>query len=750
MFNVVPSEKYQHTVEGTWGQFQTPAGRVAYILTKARLGTTGTDHERRLTAHLRPVREVLEIKGLDFNQLLQRDLDDHRVATYLIPYLLKPKNTGPAFFPPIMAVLLPFAAKRPIDDFPPPGSPSAIEVEGMHFRETRCLNAYRVLQLARPDGQLHPIKLGRMEWNDEHAKLVVLDGQHRAMALLAIDRTLNKSWSQEGAGRYSHFYEARVKRLLEEAKRDGVDLSLDHIEVPVTVCWFPDRNGPGGNPQRAARKLFVDVNKEARTPSEARLTLLSDSELLNILTRALLNRLRQDSPPLPLYAIEYDNPDRDSARPVKWSVVTNLNFLKAAVELSVFGPKKYIRDVMTRFGGRKSEPDKDDYMREQLDLVTLFTERVDDGEQVIERAHIGNRLFPVRQIDAITERFMSTWGRAVLAVVGGLKPYQAHGAALTKLYEDWVVDDAIASLAREAMFEGVGMYWTLRSSNEHWQTQRDQAKRLNKPESPKPEIVKAWEIIKSGGSNESGGSKEREFNAHRAFYYLGSAAEKQVVAATALFDVVNTNACQLGAVMAIATLAWKMQTAPKDVGAFAEAVVSAWNAALASTAKSGRDRRLVFSKQIDSPINRIRKLDSPLAVYFRYFWFELLRVEAAKKELAGFVDPAVVESLAAETRELYLFHYLVPEQEKALERTNMRAKRIPEEARKTESAALKKALSAWFELPGEAFDVWYQSASEAPEEPQVGGSEEGASEPEHGAAEEESLEELLEKLPEGE
>lgn len=744
MFNVVPTEKYQHTVEGTWGEFQTPAGRVAYILTKARLGTTGTDNERRLTAHLRPVREVLEIKGLDFNQLLQRDLDDHRVATYLIPYLLKPKNTGPAFFPPIMAVLLPFAAKRPIEDFPPAGTPTEVDVDGLHFRETRYQNAYRVLQLALAGGQPHPIKLGRMEWNEEHAKLVVLDGQHRAMALLAIDRTLNKSWNQEGAGRYSHFYETRVRKLLDEVKHGGEGLNLEGIEVPVTVCWFPDRNGPGGNPQRAARKLFVDVNKEARTPSEARLTLLSDSELLNILTRSLLNRLRQDNPPLPLYAIEYDNPDKDAARPIKWSVLTNLNFLKAAVELSVFGPKKYIREVNMKFGGRKSPADMDAYMREQLDLVSLFTERLDDGEQVIERAHIGNTLFPAQQVDALTGRFMGTWGRAVLAVMGGLLPFKAHAAALTKLYEGWVVDDAIASLAKEAMFEGVGMYWTLRSSEEYWQSQREENHRQSKADPPKPEIVQAWEIIKSGGK------KEKDFNGHRAHEYLGSAADKSVSAANAFYDVVNTNACQLGAVMAIATLTWKTGTAPKDVGEFAELIVSAWNAALTAPIKGSKDRRLVFSKEIESPINRIRKMDSPLAVYFRYFWLELLRLDAAKKVLDGLVDPAIVEGLASETRALYLFGYLVPEQVKALERTNMRAKRIPEEARKTESAALKKALGIWFELPGDAFDAWYEKANKKAEGKTKQAEDEETAEVEETTNGGESLEDLLDGLPEDE
>src|SRR3954452_22911695 len=100
---------FAQRVEGTWGEFETPGGQLAYLMTNARLGLAGGDDERRLTERLRPVREVLDLREMAFSQLLQRDLDDHRGATELIPYLLRQSQSGPAFFPPILAVLLPFS-----------------------------------------------------------------------------------------------------------------------------------------------------------------------------------------------------------------------------------------------------------------------------------------------------------------------------------------------------------------------------------------------------------------------------------------------------------------------------------------------------------------------------------------------------------------------------------------------------------------------------------------------------------------
>ena len=49
-FPEAPDRTFAHRVEGTSGEFST-LGRdsVSYIMTDARLGTSGTDWERRLT-----------------------------------------------------------------------------------------------------------------------------------------------------------------------------------------------------------------------------------------------------------------------------------------------------------------------------------------------------------------------------------------------------------------------------------------------------------------------------------------------------------------------------------------------------------------------------------------------------------------------------------------------------------------------------------------------------------------------------
>ena len=341
-----PDPSFREWIHGTLGTFETPSGRVGYLLTRARLGATGTDQERRLSDRIVPFREVIPARELAFAQLLQRDIDDFRVADKLVPYLLQDHRRTPAMFPPILCLMLPFEGPRLVERFPQRADVGRHDDRGLHFQGWRMGDAYQVERLVQPDGGSYPMSVGRLSWNEERARVVVLDGQHRAMALLAIQRTATRSWEVGTGSAYRVFYEATVERLLEER---GGELPAD-VQVPVTICWFEDA-GDAFHPHEAARQLFVDVNKEAKAPSNARLTLLSESDLLSIFSRSLLELLRTDTDDdtIPLAAVEFDNPESESSRPVKWSVTTTLDFVKHAIQRTVFGPRDLVEQPLRTF-----------------------------------------------------------------------------------------------------------------------------------------------------------------------------------------------------------------------------------------------------------------------------------------------------------------------------------------------------------------------------------------------------------------
>lgn len=697
-----PRTEFQHHVQGTWGSFGTPAGRVDYILTKARLGKEGTDPERRLTGHLAPVREVLQSDDLDFNQLLQRDLDDHRVSVNLIPYLLTTNPTGPAFFPPVVAVLLPFETMRPSEFEPLEPAPGIVKADGLDWRQHDAGSQARVRRLVYDDGSTHAVKLAQLWWNEEHARLVVLDGQHRAMALLAIDRTIRRTWQGSGGERYRFFYENRVKELLSDASID-----LDGIEVPVAVTWLPELFGPGKRPHMAARKLFVDVNKEARRPSESRLILLSDSELRNIFTRRLLSELRNDKEGelLPLYAVEYDNPDVKPTQSARWSAMTNIHILQQMTKRLIFGPPKYLLDVTQKIGRRESPSEMDMFMRQQLAVTDEVAgqlvppEIVDDGI-TYRRDQLGDEEFPLGRKDLLESRFAVSWGSAILDILTRMKPYSAHSSALSRLKEEWVSANAVDGLAYEALFGGVGMYWTLRDSALHHQQQAADA---GAP-MPKPDTVKAWELVVS---------KQRDFEVYRATEYLKTSNGEKVKACSQAFQMFNTHACQVGLALTLGTL-WTSGIARtedlNELPAFAAKTVDAINTWMDSSSGSAYDRRLFLNRSgTKAPFNAISALDAPRAVEFRYFWLEVLASDESLEVLGQSVDSTALKHHRDLARQHYLNYWRdqtitslkgakpgQSDQERRQEATDMSQK------------GLRTALKKWFNITGDEFSTWHE------------------------------------------
>lgn len=694
----VPPAEYHERVEGTWGEFETLSGRVSYIMTNARLGAMGTDWEHRLTRKLRPVREVLDVADMNFGQLLQRDLDDHRVATELVPYLLRSATTGPSFFPPILALLLPFDDPTTPGTFPELSSDSPNTEGSMQYSEQCFGSAFRVQRLWNPDDNaLSSLRYGRLSWNDEHAKVVVLDGQHRAMALLAIDRTMNSGWDDAGRGaRYRHFYEDRVEAAFGSDSGD----TLRNVHVPVTVCWFPDLVGSGESPHVAARALFVDVNRNAKAPSIDRVVLLSDDDLLNIFVRSLLNDLQTTKADQPLAAIEYDNPTRRTGPPTKWSAISSLQAFVQMVERALFLGEKYVDNVNLPVRGRPPELTKDTFFREQLDVTTLFPASIATSRGHFDREELSRFSFPREAVDGLTERFLQGWGRGLLHLLGNVLPYRVHANALSALAEQWQPADesAVDALAREAVFEGVGMYWILLNSFRRWTDDGGIG-------GSTPDVVKAWNHLTS---------KRDAFRQMRATEYLGEEfAGDDTAACDDFFGVVSTQACQAGLALTFATLVRKSGAKGEEIVGVAHSLTAAVNAGLAGRGSSGHSRRLCLGQRVEHPFNRVRNMNPDRSVEFRYQWLEIAATSeglAAYAEAGGRVDPELLLELRDLARTRYATLLIDERVQEARRGRNLSRDDVLLVATVEVTAALRTALSEWFSIGGNEFDEWAADA----------------------------------------
>ncbi len=349
---------------------------------------------------------------------------------------------------------------------------------------------------------------------------------------------------------------------------------------------------------------------------------------------------------------------------------------------TVFGPAKYVNKVDVAIGSREPEEQRNSFMRSQLDVSSLFPAQIEDDEP-FSRDRLGNTDFPESAVGALSNRYRDTWSTAILILLSKIKPWAAHANALSQLKRNWLVDDAIATLAHDALFSGVGMYWTLRDSALHWQEEHSALK------SEKPDVVKAWDMI---------AAKQVEFEQLRSEQLLGSKVRRE--AANQVYQAMNTHACQIGAALTLATVFRRARTGNAPVVGLAEAMASGVNEWMLSKTTGDYDRRLVFAKRRDdtpkNPLNMVANMDSPRAVQFRYFWLEILASTQASQALSGLIIEDELKRCRDEARRAYVA-YVAGEKKHERSKPRRRVSQRPcaksRELRTLELRSVRRSLS---------------------------------------------------------
>jgi hypothetical protein len=102
-------------------------------------------------------------------------------------------------------------ANRPADYYPAVTKlDQKVEGQSHNLRITRSGPAgQEVFQFEQPisNGRLVEHDLTRLKLNTNKCKLIIVDGQHRAMALLALYRNLKQEWSDQRRAPFKDYYE---------------------------------------------------------------------------------------------------------------------------------------------------------------------------------------------------------------------------------------------------------------------------------------------------------------------------------------------------------------------------------------------------------------------------------------------------------------------------------------------------------------------------------------------------------------
>jgi hypothetical protein len=419
-------------IRGTTGTFTVSSNEtgsssteVRYLLTHATLTDTGANSQ--LLRMLCPVREVFNLDELDFDEIMQRDINDARVAQELIPYLLDTKNAGHVkLFPPIVAVVVPLSSMsaRP-GKYYAPVVKSEEEIAGsQQFAKMRLVSGapgaehfafefYRDKATGREVENSATLTLA-----SERCALAIVDGQHRAMALLALFRNLKNDWAQANRQAYEQYYKIWPKSEIEKFK-------LDDLQLPLIVCTFPgldDANNTELDVVTAARNIFLTLNKNARQVSTSRNRLLDDNDVVSECLRKTLSTVKNydaaSASPLRIWNMELDQ-EGEASKIDSEVALCGVSHLYYVAQYLLFTGKQVTGPKPISSKGRPSTK-----------LDEAFTRLGLDDEITADQRDLARRNNYTSHIaDLITGRWEERYGRVFLALLSRFYPLACFARA---------------------------------------------------------------------------------------------------------------------------------------------------------------------------------------------------------------------------------------------------------------------------------------------------------------------------------
>lgn len=540
---------------GTSGEFRIESERgevvARYVQTRIRAALDG-QWDSILANSMRPWREVFAAERMSFDELLQRDLDDARVANDLIPYLMGTESSRYPVFPPILAVLAPKAkGTSGIERFYP--APRSTGAGMTSFGDVFEVGPYLV------DGHASPIE--QVNYNEHRTAFVIVDGQHRAMALIALFRQLQGSsgWgSNPFATYYSHF--------------SPQESQVSHIQLPVCVLYFPavyegseEQNRTDADLVSICRQIFLDVNKQAKPVSAARELLLDDTKFPALLMRRVLTKLREaGSTPgrSQIYAFDYGRDDLSDLDRVV--VTTPTEYSSSHALHTAIGALCFANPDALTLHSTKDVTDGR-LRRNSQRPVGLLREQTQ--RSYISTHHAG--IWTKDEAGRTADRLAELWYELLPGMFDSLRPYRIHNEELFKLRKEL---ESPAARANSALNEARGLIFEGSGGRLVFERHIQRLKEIQEYELYH-EKFRSKEVVESNLEHcrtvESALQQQfRHFTRRRAYSYwsidpeafeVGSPEDKDVLRKSkAIFDAFGTQALQLGYVMLVATLAERM------------------------------------------------------------------------------------------------------------------------------------------------------------------------------------------------
>lgn len=414
----VTPQKYDRSIYGTFGQFFTHNNSPVFYLNTA-LPIDNINW-------IKPVRDILNISEVDFDELVQRNLDDSRIKNDISQYLISDK--GYKFFPPIVsAFVAPTEKKDSIKNRYPKLKVRFEDTEEGKVVKIEFEDSFILILFVDEENNFlnTPVEL---RWKSSGISLMAVDGQHRLVTLKAIRGLLDSD------------DEKAYYKSLEEHKS-----ILNDIDIPTTILFFPNsyqelskgseqildqvfpNSGWLGNEQKdikeIIRNVFVDVNKNAKTPSESRNILLNEKDICAIFARNIFSTIKEIDKNTYSYLLDFDSPRNkefqiDQNRPV----ITTIGIVYKICE-NLFKDTKGDR--------RKSEDGN--ALRTRLNLYKLEFE-----SESVKLEDLTPFDFSYSQRKVLLDQFKKTWTQTFVYFYTELLPFKKLFVSMNKSFDEWL------------------------------------------------------------------------------------------------------------------------------------------------------------------------------------------------------------------------------------------------------------------------------------------------------------------------
>ena len=423
---------------GTVGKFKLINSPFVIRYFSTYANPSGAAGHSDLVDELKPMRERLDANSLnDLASLMQRDLNDKRVAQELIPYLLGTTKRAIGFFPSILAVIVPKGYLQASSDikYPKPEHTMDGSMPSIKYEDRWQVSQYVMPPITLPVGLLKIVRT--------KTEIIVIDGQHRANAF----RFVSGRFEQAEENIYKPFY-------------DGLKgVSEYDVDLPVTLIWFEADQEI--NPVLISRELFVDVNNTARKVNKARTILLDDRTVTCIATQeiyksAATNRFKTDTFSLLHSAFDVDT-DIADARLTKFTLTTP-DIINDAMRWAFFSSSQYDELEAWKVSQDRGQTQPTKFGRVFPNITSYAKELDSDDNQKF--AFTNNSA-----ADAFRQEFQPSYCSVASVFFNDFKLLTPHYLACRDI-EEWINtsgDSEKREVWRKVFCGGEGLYWSFDS-----------------------------------------------------------------------------------------------------------------------------------------------------------------------------------------------------------------------------------------------------------------------------------------------